>query len=271
MARQSGDPHDAGKQALAALRRKMTERLVEALDQREPDLLDALDEVGAVRREWVDDPLSGPISAPPAEVVERFLERKVERKPSLVAALGLSAIQLLGSSELRGITAGETTTTERLTVMFTDLEGFTRFTAKQGDEAAGELLNAHHRAVGPIIRRRGGKIIKRLGDGLLLTFHQPAAAVEAAAELIGTDPRPLRLRAGVHLGDVMVVHEDILGHTVNVAARVAELARGGQLLLTAEVRDAVVDELTHLTFTRVRRRHVKGLDEPIGICRMVFG
>jgi hypothetical protein len=43
------------------------------------------------------------------------------------------------------------------------------------------------------------------------------------------------------------------------------------LLLTAEVRDAVVDELTHLTFTRVRRRHVKGLDEPIGICRMVFG
>ena len=268
MARPSGEAADAGRQALAALRRRVTERLVDALDQRDPDLLNALDEVGVVRRGWVDDPTSGPMSAPPADVVERLLERKVDRKPSLVASLGLSAIQLLTSSESGGIGEGETTTTARVAVMFTDLEGFTRFTARQGDEAAGELLSIHHRAVVPVIRRRGGRIVKRLGDGLLLTFPEPEAAVLGGLELVESEPGPLRLRAGIHLGDVIVLKDDVIGHTVNVAARVTELARGGQVMVTEDVRDVVDGEMGDLAFTRLRRKHLKGLDEPVGVCRV---
>jgi adenylate cyclase len=150
--------------------------------------------------------------------------------------------------------------------MFTDLEGFTRFTAVQGDEAASDLLSAHHRTVGPIIRSRGGRTVKRLGDGLLLTFPGPEAAILAALELVAAEPGPLRLRAGLHVGEVMVLVDDVIGHVVNIAARVTELARGGQVLVTADARAAVSD-LPTVAFTRTRQRHFKGLDEPVGVCR----
>jgi adenylate cyclase len=254
---------EVGRQALGSFRRRVTERLIEALDQRDPELLANLAEIGVMRREWVEDPESGPISAPPVEVAQRLLERAVERRPSVLTQLGLSAVQLLSSPSA----ASDGGITDQLTVMFTDLEGFTRFTSRQGDEAAGALLTEHHRAVGPVIRSRGGRIVKRLGDGLLLTFPEPEAAVLAGLELVAQDPVPLRLRAGAHVGDVLVLPDDVIGHTVNVAARVTELARGGQVLVTGEVRSAIGDELDGLTFTRPRTRHLKGLDAGITVCR----
>ena len=73
--------------------------------------------------------------------------------------------------------------------MFTDLEGFTRFTSRPGDEAAADLLAEHHRAVGPVVRSRGGRVVKRIGDGLMLAFPEPAAAVHAALELVDDGAR----------------------------------------------------------------------------------
>ena len=244
----------------------MAERLVDALDERDPELLASLSEIGVVRRAWVEDPQSGPMTEPPVEVVQRMLERAVERRPSTLATLGLSAVQLL-STPGGPVRSTEQGFTERLVVMFTDLEGFTRYTAQHGDEAAGALLTDHHRAVGPIIRSRGGRVVKRLGDGLLLTFFEPEAAVLAGLELIQAEPGPLKLRAGAHLGEVLVVPDDVIGHVVNVAARVTELARGGQVLVTAEVREAIGPELDRVGFSRTRRRSLKGLDAPVGVCR----
>ena len=112
-----------------------------------------------------------------------------------------------------------------MTIVFTDLEGFTRFTADHGDDAAIALLDDHHKLVGPIVRSRGGRIVKRLGDGLMLLFPAGEAAVLAALELQETAPDPLRLRAGVHLGEAVVTRDDVMGHVVNVAARVTEARR----------------------------------------------
>jgi adenylate cyclase len=264
--RARGDASEAGKQALAALRRTVAERLVDALDERDPELLASLSDVGVVRRAWVEDPHSGPMTEPPVEVVQRMLERAVERRPSTLANLGLSAVQLL-SSPGGGPRPPDHGMSEYLVVMFTDLEGFTRYTSRQGDEAAGALLTEHHRVVGPIIRSRGGRIVKRLGDGLLLTFFEPEAAVLAGLELIAAEPAPLRLRAGLHVGEVLVVPDDVIGHVVNVAARVTELARGGQVMVTGEVRDAIGHDLDRVTFSRLRRKSLKGLDAPVGVCR----
>lgn len=245
----------------------MGERLVDALDHRDPELLAALSEVGVVRRAWVEDPGSGPMSAPAVDVVQRVLERTVERRPSVVASLGLSAIALLSSTG--GTTAAaEQGGGERLAVMFTDLQGFTRFTSQEGDDAAGKLLAEHHRSVGPVIRSRGGRIVKRLGDGLLLTFPEPEAAVLAGLELVATEPGPLPLRAGVHVGEVIVSPSDVMGHVVNVAARVTESARGGEVLITTDVRRAVDDGLARVSFGKVRRAQFRGLDEPVGVCRV---
>src|SRR5438046_9956488 len=95
--------------------------------------------------------------------------------------------------------------------------------------------------MGLVVRSRGGHISKRLGDGLLLTFPEPEAAVLACLEMVDAEPEPLRLRAGIHVGEVVVAGDEIVGHVVNVAARVAESAGGGEVLATDDVRTAARD------------------------------
>src|SRR5205807_6019290 len=148
-----------------------------------------------------------------------------------------STIQVLAATQEQATTEGGSTS--QLAVVFTDLEGFTRFTQQKGDEAASELLADHHRTIGPIVRSRGGRTVKRLGDGLLLTFPEPEAAVLACLELVANPPQPLRVRAGIHLGEIVVSMDDVIGHVVNVAARVAESAKGGEVLVTGDVKTAV--------------------------------
>jgi adenylate cyclase len=154
----------------------------------------------------------------------------------------------------------------RLAVAFTDIEGFTAYTARQGDEAASQLLAEHYRQTGPVVRSRGGHISKRLGDGLLLTFPSPEAAVLACLEMVDLEPAPLRLRAGMHVGEVVVSDDEIIGHVVNVAARVAESAKGGEVLVTADVRDAANDT-PGVTFGRARGKTFKGVGEKVLVCR----
>lgn len=73
-------------------------------------------------------------------------------------------------------------------VAFTDLEGFTAFTAAEGDDAAGRLLLDHHRTAERLACSRGGRVVKRLGDGLLLVFASAPAAVLTCLELRETAP-----------------------------------------------------------------------------------
>src|SRR2546422_688435 len=127
-------------------------------------------------------------------------------------------------------------------VSITDLEGFTSFTAEYGDDAASQLLARHQRTVGPIVRSRGGRTVKSLGDGLLLTFNSPEAAVLAGLELLEVQPDPLRMRVGLHTGEVRVQRDhDVVGHVVNIAARVTEVADGGEVLATTAIREEVGD------------------------------
>jgi len=256
---------DAGASTVASWRISMAERLA-ALLRRDKELLDTAVEVGIVDRKWLDEPGRHPISsATPLDVVQRFLERSAEQRPSAIAQIGLNTIQAL-SWRAESADASEGTPAE-LTMVFTDLEGFTRYTARAGDDAAIALLTELHRTVGPIVRSRGGRVVKRIGDGLMLSFPSPEAGVLAALELVPAAPEPLRLRGGVHCGEVVITRDDVLGHVVNVAARVAEVAHGGQVLVTGTVRDAMRD-LPAVTFTRPRRRVFKGVDESILVCRV---
>ena len=242
---------------MRSFRRSLAQRAVDALENHDPELLDSLVEVGVVRREWVEEG-TGPMStSAPIEVVERLLERSVERRPSLMSRLGLSTIQVLSTPTED--TGEEGALPVSMAVAFTDLEGFTRFTSEKGDEAASQLLVEHHRRMGPIVRSRGGRVVKRLGDGLLLTFPEPEAGVLACLELVEAQAAPLRLRAGLHAGDVVVTRDDVIGHVVNVAARVAESAKGGQVLVTSDVR-AEVGSLAGVRFGRARRRRFHGVD-----------
>jgi adenylate cyclase len=253
----------AGADAVQRLRRSAAAVLADML-RRDPERMARAVELGFVRREWLEHPGDERIAdATPIEVLERFLERTVEQRPSTVAALGLSTIQVLsaGAEERAGDGVPDT-----LAIAFTDLENFSAFTAREGDEASSRFLIEHKRSVGPIVRSRGGRIVKQLGDGLLLTFPNADAGVLAALELIALEPAPLRLRVGLHVGEVLVLPDrDVVGHVVNVAARVTEAAAGGEVLVTDTVRDAV-DPLPGVRFGRSRAHALKGTDEPVQFC-----
>lgn len=252
-----------GEQAVASLRRTVSERLADLI-RSDPEWAAQAADVGLVDRAWLEHPAENPFrTAPPAEMVQRFLERTTERRPSTLASVGLSALQ--------GLSLGRPDTTEdapqqAITVMFTDLEGFTRFTAKEGDEVAAHLIAEHQRLMGPIVRSRGGHIVKRIGDGLMLTFPAPEAALLAALELVAAIEEPLRLRAGVHVGEAVVTRDDVLGHVVNVAARITEEAKGGQVLASVDVRECVAP-MRGVQFGRARRVRLKGV-EPMSLVRV---
>ncbi len=255
---------DAGARAVASLQQSITERLARLIRSDEEWAAQAVD-VGLVDRDWLEDPSANQARiAPPAQVVQRFLERTAEQRPSVLANLGLSALQAMSLARTEAGPGPSPVTP--VTVVFTDLEGFTGFTATQGDDAAAALVGTHNRWVGPVVRSRGGHIVKRLGDGLMLSFPAPEAAVLAAVELVSEDPSPLRVRAGLHHGDAVVTHDDVMGHVVNVAARLTELAKGGEALASVDVRAAVAD-LRGVEFTRARRYRLKGLD-PISACKV---
>ncbi len=252
-----------GEGAVEALRQRLNEHAA-ALINLHPEFARGAAEVGLIDRAWLEDPLNRPIrTASSLDVVQRFLERSVEQEPSLIANMGLNAIQLLTvDTDVDGGDAPR----QVATIAFTDLEGFTRYTARRGDVAARELLERHHRAVGPVIRSRGGRIVKKIGDGLLVSFGVPEAAVLAAVEIAETNETGLRLRVGLHHGEVVALGNDLIGHDVNLAARVADSAKGGEILATVDVRAAIGSMPAGVTFGRARRRTFKGVDGSVLVC-----
>jgi adenylate cyclase len=245
----------SGGGAVDSLRRLFARKAAEVIRSDPEEAATAL-ELGIIDHRWLDDPGNQPVStSKPTEILEHFLARSVERKPSLLSTIGLSAVQLLSSHGSPG--AGEPKT---LTVAFTDLEGFTSFTDTHGDAAAVALIDEHHRVAGPIVRRWRGRVVKHLGDGLLCTFPDAGEATRAVLELLATPPAPLRLRAGLHVGEAVVSRDDVVGHVVNVAARVTETAKGNQVVVTEETAEAA-GAIPGAEFRRLRKRRLKGISE----------
>lgn len=129
-------------------------------------------------------------------------------------------------------------------IVFTDFVGFTQFTEERGDEVALALLEQQDVIVQKVLPP-GGRVVKELGDGLMLWFDEPHAAISTCLVLqrqfeeSSCDEIPLGVRMGLHWGTPRRRGDDLVGRDVNLAARIAELAGPGELLLTAAVVDAV--------------------------------
>ncbi len=270
-----GKAREAGAATFAAVRRATARRAAELIRSDPDDAATAL-EIGLIDEEWLQAPGERPISSSaPGDILRRFLERTVERHPSKLSSLGLTAVQLLSSGDGAGGTSGGgggggNRPAKPLTVVFTDLEGFTAYTDAHGDAAALALIDEHHQKAAPTVRRRNGRIVKHLGDGLLCTFPQPALGIRAALDLQASAPDPLRLRAGLHMGEAVVTRTDVVGHVVNVAARVCETAKGGQVLATEEVVEAALSAgaLSEVRLGRMKSRRMKGVKTPVRLCEV---
>jgi adenylate cyclase len=123
---------------------------------------------------------------------------------------------------------------------FLDLTGYTRLTEERGDEAAADLAARLANLVRQCSQEHGGTPVKWLGDGVMFYFREPAAAVLAAldmVEAVGRHDLP-PAHVGIHAGPVIFQDGDYFGRTVNLAARIAEYARPGEVLVSQEVVDA---------------------------------
>ena len=131
-------------------------------------------------------------------------------------------------------------------IVFTDLVGFTEFNGAVGDAAALALLDAQTHLVDEVIGAcSDARLVKEIGDGLMLWFGSPADAVRCSLALLAAvdrarhdDTFPLAVRMGGHHGQAMVRGDDLVGQTVNIAARISDLAGPGELLVSDELIEA---------------------------------
>jgi adenylate cyclase len=121
-------------------------------------------------------------------------------------------------------------------IVFTDVVGFTRFTAAEGDQRAVELLDTKRGLVDELLPE-GGRVVKELGDGLLLWIDDAAHGVRFCTELQQAcrraseqGPFPLWVRIGAHWGAAAERAGDLIGHEVNTAARIVDQAGPGETL-----------------------------------------
>ena len=133
-----------------------------------------------------------------------------------------------------------------ITILFSDIESSTQRVSAIGDEAWFELLEMHNRVFREELTKVGGREIKSQGDGFMLTFSSVRRAISFAtavqrrlAEHETADPEhAVRVRMGFHTGEVITDSSgDLFGRHVNKAARVANLAAGGQILVSGTVRE----------------------------------
>lgn len=145
-----------------------------------------------------------------------------------------------------------------LTVVFTDIVGATEQAAAVGDERWRRTLDRHDVLIGRLLTRYRGEQIKATGDGVLAVFDGPARAVRwAQATTAAMHELNLRIRAGVHTGEVERRGGDIGGLAVHIAARIANLAGTGEVLVSRTVTDLVAG--SGIRFSTRGARTLKGV------------
>ncbi len=173
-----------------------------------------------------------------------------------------------------------------LTILFTDIKGFTEIAEKHGETFSNEFRRAHDAILHPIIERdNGGRVIKTIGDSVMAIFSEPSTAVARSLEIqkaireanrnIPPGQPELSVRIGLHTGQVTTedrVSLDVFGRHVNRAARVQGLADGGQILMTYPVFDSAKGWLmgtgvqqNTISWQEHGRYKLKGIPEEIEI------
>jgi adenylate cyclase len=216
-----------------------------------------------------DSELGDPLSTAGGEaphLLARSVAEAGAREPSVARELGLGALQVWQAlSEAQGRGRGD----EDVAILFLDLVGFSAWALQAGDEAAVTLLRDFGRITDGAVVERGGRVVKRLGDGAMAVFADAGAAVEAARHAcrevatMDVDGYEPALRAGLHVGRPRHLGGDYLGVAVNVAARVAEAAKAGEVLISATARDRLPPDAYRL---RKRRRFkAKGAPDDLAV------
>lgn len=222
------------------------------------------------------DPLSadgvgGPRAA--ARAADRLLDRDAASRE-----VSLATLQVWQALTER--VSGRPANSE-VTLVFTDLVGFSNWSLAAGDDATLRLLRRVAQVMEPPLLAAGGRIVKRMGDGAMAVFSDPTTAVRSvvaaldAVETVEVDGYTPRMRAGIHTGRPQRIGSDWLGIDVNIAARVMERATRGGLVVSESTLERIPDnelEALGVTAKRIRKQlfspKIAGVPEDLAMYRL---
>jgi adenylate cyclase len=155
-------------------------------------------------------------------------------------------------------------------IMAADVVGYSR--RMEHDEAGTlkALKQLRSNIVEPAIARHKGRVVKLMGDGVLVEFGSVVDAVEAAVDvqttIAGDTGCELQLRIGINLGDIIIEGDDIYGDGVNIAARLEAMAEAGGVCISSIVHDSLLNRISH-SFSDAGRHEFKNIERPIQVFR----
>ncbi|HEX7189640.1 MAG TPA: ABC transporter substrate-binding protein, partial [Actinomycetes bacterium] len=154
------------------------------------------------------------------------------------------------------------------TVLFTDIVGSTERAAELGDRAWRNLLERHDAVVRRELKAFRGRVVNTAGDGFFAVFESPERAVRAAESIIeAVGSLGLAVRTGVHTGECELIGGKVGGMGVVIGARIADLAEGGQVLVSGSVRDMMTGSGSR--FEGGEQQVLKGVADPWRVYRLV--
>jgi adenylate cyclase len=193
-----------------------------------------------------------PLASPLMDFVhQRFLQHYLEQD-----VVGHMEIELEGEDELGRL---------RVAIAFADLAGYTRFTEEEGEEEALSFVERFVEAVTATLPE-DARVVKTIGDEVMVVGQDVAGLTDWAVGFQKLFPERPQPRIGIHYGPTLYRDGDYYGREINLASRVVARARGGEVLVTDSVMDAV-ESSDHLDFEGIGRLKLKGFDEPRQLCR----
>ena len=210
---------------------------------------------------------------PPSSSAERAM-RRVIRTATTVRERGITGLiqstieglQTWASDAERADILNMAASDGTVTLFFSDIEDSTPLNDRLGDDTWVKVLAAHDKLLRKRIEANRGQVVKTAGDGFMVAFRDPEAACRAAIGIQRDLPRDMTLRRyggvhvriGIHTGQVVARDGDYFGRNVAMAARVANLAQGGETLASDAVHDAL-DEAAAVVLEELERVELKGL------------
>lgn len=240
---------------------------------------DLLPGIAEAMRQRMGEREEGPMSTvvQAAGALEPIIADAVKRKPSRLGLLGLKSAHLLASlaeqdddatGRLVAISKNQT-----VGIVFADIDEFTRYTAENGDDAAIAALQKLHPVVERAASNGKGEVVKSLGDGYLLAFPSASQAVRGAVSLRDgalrlrrEDPDfPLFLQVAVHAGEPLVEGDDLLGHDVNLTARLLDHCAPAEILCSEPAKELAEQRLQKIEFRKKRDLKIRGLASKVTV------
>ena len=182
------------------------------------------------------------------------------RRDGLEAAVRTSIEDLADWAEVERPDLARLAPSGRGAILFSDIEESTALNERIGDRAWVRLIGRHDKLVRKQVANHSGHVVKSQGDGFMVAFAQPEQAVRCAIAVQRSLRRQhtrIRVRIGIHMGKSVRRGDDLFGRNVAMAARVAGAADGGEILVSAAVRDALADE-DDIAFDEGRDAELKG-------------